>query len=1181
MTSPMFDPQNTFPSPSPPKRDVTPPPSSHRADLSPLRIFDNVSGVELRVLCSPCYPFEATGTLIAANSRVYVRRCVVASVEGRSIAFWKLARAPGWVVECEPFVPLNAPSLIEVTSTVVDAEYVRNQEWRSPPTWHERQKMGAAARAAATFSPTRRSSAHTFSPSTTPDSSLARTLERMESDGRGLAARLEARWAAKKRAEVERRGAAQEAAKLAADIAAAEIAATRKAKEAEQRHIEAAAAAARRAEADAANVDAAKKRAAAKATEAEKAKTRRATAAAVRDLVSCMGRRAAELQSGVAALEELTAALETGYNAFTAHLGADLDFNAFTSCLRSYVTARIPQHELRTATTQCIFDAIDVDENGALSMAELTCAFATMFRLNATEASSVMFDACDGVEHRDGALQQREFTVLFRCIVAVNALLSPDTSAHLNAHEVGAAQASQMFAEISRGTGGATAMLRGIVKAQFCAWFVRTFGTAAEIAAAASASNDVARTSSLPGEVPLDGLRLADLVELATTARNGRRVMWSGTSVGTAVEGKNDGVLYEGARTIAAAVGDLVTVQRGISPEAAAQAGRIGKVTAFVPGASDDGSLDVFVVESLAARDADARLLGVASLGWSAAGWPANYLAAEARPTTVRLELHAGEFTRFAEYLSVTAAAAMIIAPRIADRECSYCELLEDSGVAPRAVATHLVSFAMSYSLSAVVETLQEWYDRPSTAASTTPSANSESARFWFAPASLNPTAGSTDQRTPKWFANFAIAAKTIGHTLPIVMPWRDSLWKQRTWCLYELHTTLQAGGDVTFLVSSADRAVLGLELVSEIKAVVGELKRIDIADAACAELADHTALTSLLSTTKGGARNANKFIYEALFDWITKLGLERIERRDASGAGNAAETLKFVSKLGRELKHHDVMDPRVERLYRRAVAGYEAVGGPSDENTMKDQLKAKLRLAELLQGQGHESAKNTREAKKLLRCVAEGRETLFGATHIDTLQVKESLADLLLNREDDLEGSEVVRLEIIAALQKSLHVETITVQNERELREKLCENQTKLVTLLTKQGESLQAVTLMQTVAKAHSKLRGKKDPIVLRDRIRVAEMFKDLGRASEAEPIMRSVLRSYEATLGADAAETLDAVLLLGKTVLLSETIPNDESVSLFARVATGRAQLFGASDPQTKEAEAWQTKASRSLQ
>ena len=189
-------------------------------------------------------------------------------------------------------------------------------------------------------------------------------------------------------------------------------------------------------------------------------------------------RRSAQLLSKVAAFNELAAALEKN------DPRGGLDYAEFASRIGQYFRDVLPRSEYAKPehhgpAMHAIFNAIDVDGNGRISVPELKCGFASLFQLGPADAAAVMFDACDvhGINGtKDGFLDASEFALAFSSVVCIRVLLEPAAIGSLDPREVGAAQASVLF-EDARRRAGASNRISGVTRVQFCAWFVQYFAS--------------------------------------------------------------------------------------------------------------------------------------------------------------------------------------------------------------------------------------------------------------------------------------------------------------------------------------------------------------------------------------------------------------------------------------------------------------------------------------------------------------------------------------------------------------------------------------------------------------------------------------------------------------------------------------------------------------------------------
>ena len=534
---------------------------------------------------------------------------------------------------------------------------------------------------------------------------------------------------------------------------------------------------------------------------------------------------------------------------------------------------------------------------------------------------------------------------------------------------------------------------------------------------------------TLPTAIPTDGISIDVLESLDSTARSGLRVCsttgvgwheisaWFGpeclphdcAAAGAPPHGVVTAVLDVGAaidaatqRAIKAAVWDNVKVLVG--PEA----GRVGKVTAFTPGLRGDGTDDVYTVESLMEGKLDARLLDLPTLGWEASSWPDNFLAAKAAdkawqkaneaspydfPTLtkrhVRLELAAADFERYAEFLTIDDAVKLVILPRCAcdgGAGRSYCDVLDASGSAPRAPADHFPSWVFKYDFRTVVETLRAFVD-----GAEAPAAAAREYRFWFSPATLNQWAAAKGALNLDWFDVFKTTIATIGHTLPIMMPFEAPINLTRAWCVFELFESLPRGGGdggggggavrTTYLLPKREREKMLHALVHNFDSLAHVVAGVALQDAEGTNPARDTIVEMAKDARADGGESWNAIngaVCAALREWLAGVATAELERRRSEGGEEEVEegVLTLMNQVGRLLQDQGKLE-EAEGLFRRALEGKEATLGAMHPST----LASVNNLGMLLKEQG-----KLEEAEGLSRRALEGKEATLGAMHPLTL---------------------------------------------------------------------------------------------------------------------------------------------------------------------------------------------------
>ena len=68
------------------------------------------------------------------------------------------------------------------------------------------------------------------------------------------------------------------------------------------------------------------------------------------------------------------------------------------------------------------------------------------------------------------------------------------------------------------------------------------------------------------------------------------------------------------------------------------------------------------------------------------------------------------------------------------------------------------------------------------------------------------------------WFIDaFAQAVRRNGHTLLVLQPWHAPLPLTRSWCLWEIHSTVDGGAELQIVFSPAQREAFQKALVRDV----------------------------------------------------------------------------------------------------------------------------------------------------------------------------------------------------------------------------------------------------------------------------------------------------------------------------------------------------------------------------
>ena len=261
----------------------------------------------------------------------------------------------------------------------------------------------------------------------------------------------------------------------------------------------------------------------------------------------------------------------------------------------------------------------------------------------------------------------------------------------------------------------------------------------------------------------------------------------------------------------------------------------------------------------------------------------------------------------------------------------------------------------------------------------------------------------------------------------------------------------------------------------------------------------------------------------------------------------NSAEVMDAVDDLA------DCMEEKgdfaeAERLYRRAVNGFETARGPDHQET----LACKVRLARLLK----DRCNKLEDAQQLFQEIHVSRQKLLGDGHPETLDTLDDLADLFERKNDLVRAQEVYRQAInglTATLGKN-HSTTVSCQdrlahllynklqdlegaellyrssvNARmellgESHWKTLQTICNLAAVLADKGETDKAHKLLEDAAEAITRdsRAPSRDYLAARDRLAVLLEVK-VNKLWEAGELYEATLKEYDDFLGPHHHETI----------------------------------------------------------
>ncbi|KAI9673080.1 MAG: hypothetical protein M1829_004394 [Trizodia sp. TS-e1964] len=247
--------------------------------------------------------------------------------------------------------------------------------------------------------------------------------------------------------------------------------------------------------------------------------------------------------------------------------------------------------------------------------------------------------------------------------------------------------------------------------------------------------------------------------------------------------------------------------------------------------------------------------------------------------------------------------------------------------------------------------------------------------------------------------------------------------------------------------------------------------------------------------------------------------------------------TLNTVNNLGTLFSEQGKLS-EAEKMYQRALQGYEEAVGPKHTST----LDTVHNLGNLLAGQGKLS-----EAEKMYQRALQGCEEALGLKHTSTLSTVHNLGTLF-SEQGKLSEAEKMYQRALQGREEALglkHTSTLsTVGN--------------LGTLFFNQGKLSEAEKMYQRALQGCEEALGPKHTSTLITVHNLGLLLADQGKLSEAEKMYQRALQGYEEALGPKHTSTLITVNNLG--TLFKNQGKLSEAEKMYQRALQGYEEARG---------------------
>jgi hypothetical protein len=152
------------------------------------------------------------------------------------------------------------------------------------------------------------------------------------------------------------------------------------------------------------------------------------------------------------------------------------------------------------------------------------------------------------------------------------------------------------------------------------------------------------------------------------------------------------------------------------------------------------------------------------------------------------------------------------------------------------------------------------------------------------------------------WSSAFATAIRDVGHTVLVLQPWHAPVPLTRSWCLWEIFSTLDAKARLEVVMPPAQAEALRVALDTQFDAISAALSQIDTRRAEAEKREDKNMVDAAVAASNRGFYGVNVIILWSLRMWLLKETREVAAARIAQHGATSTDALTARANLARLL---------------------------------------------------------------------------------------------------------------------------------------------------------------------------------------------------------------------------------------------------------------------------------------